>query len=210
MTKVCPVCNRELPATPEYFYMRSGGRAGAYCKSCAKAKASHYHHQNREQILKAKAVYRDEHRDAINKHIREYRRANPEQKQALDKAYRAANLSRLKAQARARYRQNPAPYIKRAKVRADNNPEQERERLRAKRFKRRGVPLDADARRYASVLLNDPCSYCGQWCPDMEIDHIEAVSKGGDSHYSNLTAACPSCNKAKHNKSLLAYLMEAR
>lgn len=70
----------------------------------------------------------------------------------------------------------------------------------------RRVGADPESRRYAKdVVLNDPCSYCGG--PGGTIDHIEAVTRGGTSDWTNLAAACMSCNARKHNRSLLSFLL---
>lgn len=41
-----------------------------------------------------------------------------------------------------------------------------------------------------------------------DIDHIEAVIKGGSGEWENLTASCRSCNASKHTKSLLTFYFE--
>jgi hypothetical protein len=43
------------------------------------------------------------------------------------------------------------------------------------------------------------CQYCGSCAPDvvLNVDHIEPVSKGGDSSIMNLITSCFSCNSGK-------------
>ncbi|SDR71661.1 HNH endonuclease [Agrococcus carbonis] len=53
---------------------------------------------------------------------------------------------------------------------------------------RRGV-LDRDRRR---------CAYCGG--PGATIDHIQPVSRGGESSWLNTITACVACNGAKGNR----------
>lgn len=45
------------------------------------------------------------------------------------------------------------------------------------------------------------CAYCGQSPPQviLEIDHVEAVSKGGNSDINNLITSCFDCNRGKSN-----------
>lgn len=64
-----------------------------------------------------------------------------------------------------------------------------------------------EAVAYASILLNDPCSYCVSGVTE-EIDHIVPVSKGGSKGRDNLTGACGSCNRRKRTRSLLHFLCE--
>ena len=68
---------------------------------------------------------------------------------------------------------------------------------------------DATTASYVKVLRNDPCSYCGNINAPCEIDHIHPRSKGGIDHWSNLTAACETCNYEKRAKPLLKFLCEA-
>ena len=48
------------------------------------------------------------------------------------------------------------------------------------------------------------CQYCGQKPPDvvLHVDHILAVSLGGDNDISNLITSCESCNQGKKAKRL--------
>ncbi len=49
--------------------------------------------------------------------------------------------------------------------------------------------------------LQDLCSYCGVKLKGTgEIDHMMPISRGGNSDPANLTLACRSCNRDKHNK----------
>lgn len=46
------------------------------------------------------------------------------------------------------------------------------------------------------------CQYCGQSAPDvvLEVDHIEAVSKGGSNDMMNFITSCKSCNSGKSDR----------
>lgn len=48
------------------------------------------------------------------------------------------------------------------------------------------------------------CQYCGRSSPDviLHIDHIKAVSKGGDNNLINLITSCADCNGGKSNRAL--------
>jgi 5-methylcytosine-specific restriction endonuclease McrA len=89
----------------------------------------------------------------------------------------------------------------------DKAPEHAREltRMRA-REARSSTTIDQVARDYMRVLEGDPCSYCGA-PPGDEIDHITAISKGGDGTWGNLTAACHACNASKGADLLLESLL---
>jgi 5-methylcytosine-specific restriction endonuclease McrA len=78
-----------------------------------------------------------------------------------------------------------------------------RNRLYVSAYKRaRFLPKDSvDDHDYIQVLLGDPCSYCGDKAES--VDHIVALSRGGDNNWTNLTAACRSCNSRKATKKML-------
>lgn len=81
----------------------------------------------------------------------------------------------------------------------------ERELQRSKEAKRlRYLPTASESRAYATVLRRDPCSYCGGSTDGA--DHIVPLSAGGDNDWSNLTAACGSCNASKSTMPLLLFL----
>jgi len=55
--------------------------------------------------------------------------------------------------------------------------------------------------------LQDLCSYCGTPLNGAgEIDHMLPISKGGSSSPDNLTLACRTCNRDKHNKTALEFI----
>ena len=67
-------------------------------------------------------------------------------------------------------------------------------------------PPDAETLAYVEILRRDPCSYCGR--PWGATDHIEPVRRGGAHHWTNLTAACTSCNSRKQMKTLLGFMLD--
>ncbi len=53
-----------------------------------------------------------------------------------------------------------------------------------------------------NILLRDnhQCQYCGTNDSPLTVDHILPRSRGGESTWENLIAACPRCNSAKGNR----------
>lgn len=51
--KICSICEKELPATTEYFYKNKTGKDGLYpyCKECTKKKHTNWTKQNHEKRL---------------------------------------------------------------------------------------------------------------------------------------------------------------
>lgn len=80
---------------------------------------------------------------------------------------------------------------------------------------------DEVAWKYETILMLDPCSYCGATPADlaggpvvrgqtghrMQVDHIDAFHAGGPGAWDNLTAACRSCNSSKGAHALLYWLL---
>ena len=57
---------------------------------------------------------------------------------------------------------------------------------------------------YYAALRSDPCSLCGKR-GDIEVDHIDARSRGGANHWENYAALCSACNALKGDKPLLGF-----
>lgn len=86
-------------------------------------------------------------------------------------------------------------------------PEVAAQRVSARRARKRAARVGdpAEFREYAAILRADPCSYCG--APGGQLDHIIPLASGGAESWDNLTSACATCNRRKHARSLLEFLM---
>jgi 5-methylcytosine-specific restriction endonuclease McrA len=88
------------------------------------------------------------------------------------------------------------------------NPEKERASKSRRRASRLGAiqgdPTDAAA--YEQILRQGICELCGAKGP-IHVDHIEALSTGGEHGWENFAGLCPSCNGSKHDKSLLLSML---
>lgn len=63
-----------------------------------------------------------------------------------------------------------------------------------------------------SLLSRDhyTCQYCGATDQPLTIDHVVPRSKGGKTEWTNVVAACGSCNRRKGNKALSETKMTLR
>jgi 5-methylcytosine-specific restriction endonuclease McrA len=65
------------------------------------------------------------------------------------------------------------------------------------------VPRDVHRRKITrkAVLARDSwtCQYCGKSKPGLTVDHVIPRSRGGESIWENIVAACASCNRRKGN-----------
>jgi len=63
-----------------------------------------------------------------------------------------------------------------------------------------------ELREYLLEKWGRQCAYCGAKNVPLEIEHIQARSKGGTDRASNLTLACTECNQEKGNKDIKEFL----
>lgn len=86
-----------------------------------------------------------------------------------------------------------------------------RDKVRAWRQRRgarlkAGSPEDRAATiQYRSIIIEDPCVYCG--APSRSVDHIQPVADGGADSWENMAPTCRSCNSSKQAKDLLQFLV---
>lgn len=143
-------------------------------------------------------------------YVAAWRAANPDRHRANQARHRANRRDHRKAVDLARYRRRMAedPESVRKYRREWAKTPKGAIANRLARHVRRGVELaDPETRAYVEILLQDPCSYCGG--PGGELDHISPISKGGGGHWSNLAAACRTCNASKNDETLLAFVAKA-
>lgn len=166
-------------------------------------------------------------RDCFRNRVRKFRSDNREHCRKQDSGYRLADPVSAKARSRKWYRKkvtaHPGFYREGARVAylkyrekrcaysrkwAKDNPN----RCWARLFNRRSLAKvggrKVPAKELLRVRLVDSlgiCSYCnggGQ----IQIDHIEPLTKGGLHELENFAPACNVCNLAKRNTPLLVWL----
>jgi 5-methylcytosine-specific restriction endonuclease McrA len=185
--KTCSRCGEEKPL--EGFYAK-----GRICRVCTCRTARARRQENLER-----------YRGYSNK-----RREDPafvEQQREYHRRWYVENREKQAAKQRAYYVSRREERIAKALEWAKANPDKRRTINLADKQRRRGLTVTAESKSYIPVLLADPCAYCGGKAG--EIDHITAVTDCGSGEWSNLTAACRSCNARKQTRSLLQYLIAA-
>ncbi|NMG09771.1 RNA-guided endonuclease IscB [Brasilonema sp. UFV-L1] len=65
-----------------------------------------------------------------------------------------------------------------------------------------------EVRQYLLEKWGRKCAYCNTQNLPLEIEHIQAKSKGGSNRVSNLTLACRPCNQAKGNRDIKDFLVQ--
>jgi 5-methylcytosine-specific restriction endonuclease McrA len=92
-----------------------------------------------------------------------------------------------------------------ARANADKRRNYESKRRALKANAPQGDPAEAAA--YAEILREGICELCGAKGP-IEIDHIDALSTGGEHGWENFAGLCKSCNSSKQDKSLLHHIID--
>lgn len=198
LTKTCSKCGKDKSLEDFSLEKRNktNGRK-SYCRDCGNL------------ISKAYRAKDPEKRQAqINKSREKHREAYKETKLVKGKESYAKHKNKINAKKRAR-RINDPVWAQKRKEQLDNwraaNPDKVKKH-RVRRITNTTLGGNTALESYIEVLLNDPCSYCGE--PSETIDHIVPLSKGGKHEITNITGACKSCNSAKHNKDLFIFLVE--
>lgn len=65
-----------------------------------------------------------------------------------------------------------------------------------------------EVKEYLLIKWNYQCVYCRTKDVPLEIEHIQARSRGGSDRVSNLTLACSLCNRAKGTQSIEDFLVD--
>lgn len=189
----------------------------------AKRKAYHreYYLRHREAQRIAGREWHDANRETANasSRARYWRHAEEERRRARER-YHANRTTRLVQQREWYKKHRHEETAKRSKRRLENidrerarekawrlaNPDKDRARRARGKARRRGVPLNLNASLYVEAISNDPCVYCNTQ-GKLSLEHITPVSRGGDSHWTNLAFACLECNGKKNANLLTEFLL---
>lgn len=101
--------------------------------------------------------------------------------------------------------QNPKVKEKRAaaaKAYLELNREKCQETVRRRRARKRGRAFLVSTMELKR-LYSKPCFYCSS--PTQELDHVIALSRGGNHSIGNLLPSCRSCNASKGSKTIMEW-----
>lgn len=229
-TKICsnPKCNKELPATTEYFYTskKSKDSLRPRCKECHKKyaeenaehikeyKKEHYQ-QNKDQIAEQGKKYYEDNKEEILKRNKKYRTNNKDKVSQQRKEYRTKNQHSLNEYFREYRLTNPNHRLAQ-NLRNNLN----------KKLTQINVSKDSSTIQLLGCTINEFRSYLEKlWLPNMSwdnygvyknqgtrtwhIDHIKPCSlfdltdikqQKECFHYSNMQPMWADENIAKSNK----------
>ena len=176
MSKKCPRCSQEKPASEFHLSTRDG--LGPYCKPCT---------------LDYSRIRRAEKSALIASQKAAWRRANPDrvraQKSKSHLRHAAKNVARV-----ARWRKvNPLAHAAQTESR------------RARKMNAPGYGYTTtDLVRQRMEMFAGRCFYCFDTADTM--DHRIPLVRGGAHLPSNLVPACRSCNSRKHDKTQFEFI----
>ena len=145
---------------------------------------------------------------------RKWRTGNPEKAQESNRKWVAANSEKRGEYGRKWRAANPEKVRKWRAANLEKAQESDRKWSAANLEKRRGYQrrrrelCKGGIRKHLETLIREQDGLCGicdqplpaELSPDIHVDHIIPVSKGGTDIYSNFQAAHASCNFSKGNR----------
>lgn len=110
-TKICTKCNRELPATTEYFSRQKSNKDGlrGWCKQCQSVYRSAYYTSHQDEEKQRMSQYYVEHSEERKQYSAHYRIEHAEKVKCYEKKYNASDRHKS---AKARYRATHQENIK--------------------------------------------------------------------------------------------------
>lgn len=220
--KVCSGCNRNLPATNEFYHNSKNCKDGlcSKCKECRKKIGREYYLKNDIEIKSKMKEYREINKEKLNNKRREDYRNNPEKYKnrrdkdkskkyyennkerllKLGKEWRENNKEKIKIRDREYYQKVKHKRQIRDKEYYENNKELYfQSATRRKQTQRaNGGKYNKEQWEECLKFFNYRCAYTGEeFKSNMHIDHIISISNGGTSFIWNL---CPSVDYSNMNK----------
>lgn len=192
LKKTCPKCLTPRDFETEFYKCkaRKDGKQ-LWCKYCTKAAAADWAKENPIEIRACQLRHRDKHRDELNRRSRA--------------SYAKNSQKRLAASAKWR-RENPELAKQSVKNWTQKNPISVRLNSHRRRARIRMATIEPVTQTDWIAILEfwqGRCAYCLKCHPNLTMDHIVPIIKGGKHSIDNLVPACGPCNFSK-NSSLLS------
>jgi 5-methylcytosine-specific restriction endonuclease McrA len=204
-----------------YFKARYRANKKAFLEACraryqakpkeerqASARANYLAH--REERLARQKAYSNEHKQEEALRAREWARRNPERRAAIVKKYyqthvRHRDPEKVRRAKEKYYKANREKVILKAKLWKQAHPEKVKLWGRIHRAKRRAqmsssAPIVQTFYEGLRKRAFVKCYWCGAKISgkEIQVDHVIALSKGGNHAIENLAASCAACNQSKH------------
>lgn len=198
--KICTKCNKELPATLEYFRKKEKGKYGlsAQCKECDKE----YYGSNKKRILATQKNYAQEHKEKITAYRKEYRKNNRQKILENDRTYYLNNIEKF----REYEKKNKIRIFKCRKKYRETHKDQFKFYRQNREAKKRELPYSLNKKQWVKIkqYFGNKCAYCGKEEP-LAQEHFIPLSKGGEYTINNIIPSCKSCNSSKRDKNFFEW-----
>lgn len=188
MNKLCTGCNRELPATSEYFHKKNGGFA-TRCKQCIKEYYQRYYNENHERVKNEKVEMSREYYDRNKEEVNSRRRKQYKEGTSAKKRY----MERY-------YLTNKNVIIENRKIYIKSDTGKEKQKIYQQIRRARGMNLEANLTmkewNKCKIYFENKCAYCGLKTT-LTKDHFIPLKNGGEYTINNIIPACKPCNSKK-------------
>lgn len=221
--KRCNKCQREFPATAQYWHAREASPDGlSYtCKECATARAHKWADENPDRVRENKSEYYQEHKEDFRAYKKEHEEHYREMKRSpKHKATAAARRKRKRKELVEYNRQyrdaRPGWQARLMRDWRKRNPERDKATThkRIAAMRKADGTYTADDIQLLYELQEGRCAYCGipiyaDIPKDVHVDHMHPLSRGGANSPDNLALSCQPCNQSKGSKTVAEW-MEVR
>lgn len=198
--KLCGNCSITKPQSEFHRNKLSKDLLSAFCRECARARASAWRKANHER------------KKAAN---REWYWRDPEARRAVSLAYHREHRLEQLQKLKKRYRENRDVLLAAGRKYVLANKEKVRARQLDWKHRNRAKVTASNSRRKASIYttgsvapheweeiletFDHRCAYCLTKLGNPTMDHFRPLSRGGTHSPDNVVPACVTCNSTKHN-----------
>lgn len=202
-SKTCTKCGECKPLVDFWAMATSKDGFAWNCKTCARKTSANWRAENKDKLKISKAEHHAKNRERYNAKSqawyaenrgyaslknKEYRQSHGEELRVYCVEWRKRNLQKSRAGVAAYQAANPE--MRKAS----------RQNRRAKIRSAAGTIKKSDVIRLLE-LQNGLCIACNtDVSGEYHIDHIYALTNGGDNSFGNLQLLCPACNLSKSAK----------
>lgn len=175
--KICTKCEKEFPATQEFFYKgkcQFGLRS--VCKVCNSIRYKQYYKDNKDKNNKRSKKWQDDNSTHVKEYNKQHHKANRERRNKESKEWRTKNVDRAK------------------QYRKDNCDKLTANGVKYRTRKLNQMPPDANVNLIQFYYI------VSVTLADYQVDHIKPLSKGGLHHQDNLQLLEANLNQQKGSK----------
>ncbi len=187
------------------------------CTKCGEEKPSDQFAKDSYRCKSCVHLYYVENKEKIKKNASDYYYANREERKEKTLIGNRKSYHKHKAKLAVSKKQYRVDNKERIIAYNDNYRKQHmelyRNTVRKRRALRKGATVEYISVAEIDALLLDYnycCAYCGASDVKLEIDHVYPISKGGAHALSNLVPACIHCNRSKHDKLPIDWLLSLK